>query len=465
MMPSGGGESRAEALATLAVIRHEMRTDARLSDWLARAEEEELSPAQRANVTEMKRTYTHATALPADLVAARSRAASRCEQAWRTQRADNDWQGHLPLLTEVIRLERQAAQALGQTLGLTPYDALLDVYEPGMGQERIDALFGDLEAFLPGMVDQAMGAQGSCIELQGPFAVEDQRALGLRMMKLVGFDFEHGRLDVSHHPFCGGVPRDVRMTTRYSEADFTESLMGVLHETGHAKYEQGLPHNWLDQPAGQARSMGVHESQSLLQEMQVCRGRAFLEHAAPALREAFAAQAQAQPGAFEVDNLAALYTRVSRSKIRVDADELTYPLHIMLRYRIETRLVDGSLEVADLPDAWDEGMQSLLGISTAGDYRDGCMQDVHWPSGALGYFPSYTLGAVMAAQLFAAAKRALGDVDAQIRAGEHGTLNAWLKENIWSRASLMDTDTLLRQATGASLSVDAFRAHLQQRYL
>jgi carboxypeptidase Taq len=280
----------------------------------------------------------------------------------------------------------------------------------------------------------------------------------------VGFDFSHGRLDVSHHPFCGGVPLDVRITTRYDEADFASSLMAVLHETGHGKYEQNLPAAWVDQPVGRARSMALHESQSLFQEMQVSRGRDFLTFAAPLIREAFPESATRAPEAFSPDNLHRLYTRVRPDFIRVDADEATYPCHVLLRYDLEQQLIAGTLPLPDLPDAWDAGLRALLGLSTGNDHRNGCLQDVHWPAGLFGYFPTYTLGALLAAQLFAAARRALPDLPTQLRTGDLTPLNTWLREAIWSRASLLPTDTLIESATGAPLGTAAFITHLRGRY-
>jgi carboxypeptidase Taq len=276
---------------------------------------------------------------------------------------------------------------------------------------------------------------------------------------------QRGRLDVSHHPFTGGVPNDVRVTTRYDEQDFTSGLMGTLHETGHAKYEQGRPSAWIEQPVGEPRGMSTHEGQSLLHEMQVSRSRAFMRFAAPHIAKAFPKAASAQPAAFTPENLARLVTRVERSKIRVNADEVTYPCHVLVRYDIERQLIDGTLTVKDIPDAWDAGMRELLQISTGDDYRDGCMQDVHWPAGAFGYFPTYTLGAMTAAQVFAAAETAIPDVREQIARGEFAKLNEFLSSKIWSVASLYTTDELMRRATGETLDPRHFEAHLRRRYL
>jgi carboxypeptidase Taq len=465
MMPTGGGDARAEALATLDGLVHELGTDPRIGDWLERASSAELGETERASVREMARVYRRATALPQELVEAQSRAQLRCEQAWRAQRRENDWAGHRPLLEEVVRHKRAEAALLSSRFELPAYDALMDAFEPGMSSERVDAIFDALESFLPGAMQEAIEKQQrrAPLPIVGPFEIAEQKALGMALMRAVGFDFEHGRLDTSHHPFCGGVPDDVRITTRYNEQDFTESLMGVLHETGHAKYEQGLPRALRDLPVGQARSMGVHESQSLFQEMQICRGLPFLTFAERFVREAFPVHAGSPT--LSAENLARLYTTVERGYIRVDADEVTYPLHVILRYRIERALISGTLEVRDIPDAWDEHMKRALGLSTAGNYQNGCMQDVHWPSGAFGYFPSYTLGALIAAQLFEAAAQQLPELPAQIERGEFEPLNAFLRERVWSAASLYDTSTLVARATGAALGPEAFIRHVKRRYL
>ncbi len=471
MMPEGGGEARAEALATLRVLIHGQATDPAMADLFGAADAEsaggQLSPWQMANLREMKRGWIRETCLPADLVEAASRAESRSEQAWRKMRAQNDWDGFRPLLHEVLARKREVAAALGDRLKLGPYDALLDGYEPGARAASTGRLFAELRAFLPDMISAIVERQLSepTIEIPGPFPIDRQRWLGMELMKRVGFDFQHGRLDASHHPFCGGVPRDVRITTRYDESDFTKSLMGVLHETGHAKYEQGLPSLWLDQPVGRARSMSIHESQSLFQEMQISRSGAFLDFSSSLVAEAFPAKAATHKAAFSAKNLQRLYTRVRPDFIRVDADEATYPCHIILRFEIEQALVSGEMEVADIPEAWDAGMQNLLGLHTAGNYKNGCMQDVHWPAGLFGYFPTYTMGALTAAQLFASVKSAIPDLTNLIAAGDFSAMNAWLRERIWARGSLLSTDDLLREATGQTLSAAAFKRHLQLRYL
>jgi carboxypeptidase Taq len=471
MMPEAAGHARADAMSALGVVVHEHLTAPQLNDWLAAAENEgtsgKLEPAQRANLREMKRLVRRASALPSKLVEASARAQMRCEQAWRKQRANNDWDGFAPLLTEVVKLKREAAAALGEALKTKPYDALLDEFEPYASSADIDRWFAELRQFLPGLIDRVIERQRSqSFEVpKGPFPRAAQEALGRKLMELVGFDMQRGRLDVSHHPFCGGVPTDVRVTTRYEDHDFSSGLLGILHETGHAKYEQGRPLAYLDQPVGQARGMSMHEGNSLLQEMQISRGREFLRFAAPHIATAFPEAVRAQPTAYTPENLARVFTRVERGKIRVGADEVTYPCHILLRYDLERDLIGGKLEVSDIPDAWDAGMRDLLHLSTKDDYRDGCMQDVHWPAGAFGYFPTYTLGAMTAAQLYEAAVRAHPSIPSMIEQGNFTTINAWLKDTIWSKASLLTTQELMHEATGKSLDPADFKRHLERRYL
>lgn len=471
MMPPAAGSDRADAVATLYGIRHQQYTHPQMGAWFETAHQEaragNLSEEQQANLREMHRVWQRIAALPQDLVEASKKAEAASEQAWRKLRAENDWKSFQPKLEAVVSLKKQVAAALGQALALSPYDALIDGFEPGMRCDQIDVLFADLGAFLPAFTEAVLEKQRhEPVEVPaGPFPAEAQRQLGLRLMKAVGFDMNHGRLDTSHHPFCGGVPADVRITTRYDETDFTTALMGVLHEAGHGKYEQGLPKQWTAQPAGASRGMAMHESQSLLQEMQVSRSLEFLTFAVPLMREAFGEVAARQPHAFSVESMARLATRVRRGFIRVDADEVTYPAHVILRYEIERKLFENHITVADIPEIWDARMQALLGLSTAGNDKNGCMQDVHWPAGLFGYFPSYTLGALTAAQLFAAARAALPNLGEEIARGEFGNLNGWLRKNVWSRGALVSGEEILRQATGQPLSTQAFKQHLQRRYL
>jgi carboxypeptidase Taq len=462
MMPSGGNGVRADQVATLGQIAHELLTSEETGALLeqAGAEAAKSGPWQVANLREMRRAYVHATALDAELVAAQARASARAEMIWREARARADFAMLRPALEEVLRLAREEAAAKAQALGLAPYDALLDGYEPGLTGAAIDLLLDPLAERLPELLEQVLTRQRAPLPTPGPFPAAAQKALGLRLMGALGFDFERGRLDESAHPFCGGVPDDVRMTARYDESDAASGLMAILHETGHALYNAGLPKAWRGQPVGRPLGMVAHESQSLLIEMQVCRSRPFLGYLAPLLRETFGVEG----AAFSADNLYRQAIRVARGFIRVDADEVSYPLHVVLRYRLEKALLADDLRVADLPGAWNEGMRALLGITPCDD-RQGCLQDIHWPGGAIGYFPCYTLGALMAAQLFQTLEARAPDAVAGIARGEFAPLLAWLRANIHEHGSLYDPQTLLSRLTGRPLELQPFLDHLHRRYL
>ena len=462
MMPPKGNQARADAMAEMDTLLHRMRAEPQLAGLIEQAQGETLDDWQRANLREIEREWRLSNALPETLVQAQSLAGARCEHAWRSQRHANDWPGFLENFREVLRLSREEAQRRADLSGLRPYDALLDKFEPGTTGAEVDRLFGDVQEWLPALVRQVRQRQSQLVVIKpiGPFPKPAQRALSLEVMQLLGFDFEAGRLDESSHPFSGGVPEDTRLTTRYREDNFVPSLMGTIHETGHARYEQGLPRAWLAQPVSQARSMGLHESQSLSLEMQLGLSEAFIGLLAPRLAAHFGAQP-----AFEHEALHRLLTRVEPGFIRVDADELTYAAHVILRYRIERALIEGDAHAEDIPALWDESMQALLEVDTRGNYRDGCMQDMHWSEGAFGYFPCYTLGAMYAAQWFATIRRAHPDLDARIGRADFSPVFDWLRDHIWSQGSRWITDELSRRASGEPLNTAHFRRHLEARYL
>jgi len=465
MMPSGGAEARSEQLAALDVTAHEMLTDPRVGELLDAAEDgaDGLDSWQQANLAEMRRQWRHATAVPSALVEALTRATKQCEMVWREAKPASDFARVKPYLGEVLRLVREEAAAKGEALGLSPYDALLDQFEPGMRAERVTRTFDDLAAFLPGFLDDVLrhqAARPAPERPQGPFPQAKQEALAAQLMHTMGLETAHSRLDTSSHPFTGGVPDDIRITTRWDEQDFTTGAMAVIHETGHALYERGLPKEWRRQPVGEARGMALHESQALLAEMQVSRGEHFLRHAAPVMREAFGGSG----AAWEADNLHRLATRVEPGYIRVDADEVTYPAHVILRYRLETALISGDMPLDELPGAWNAGMRELLGITPPED-RLGCLQDIHWFDGGWGYFPTYTLGAIAAAQLYRSACTAEPGIPAYLERGDVSPLLSWLRAHVHALGSSLSTDEILRRATGRGLDVEAFKGHLRERYL
>jgi len=464
MMPEGGHGARAEQLAALGVVGHQLLTDEATGNLLEKAEGSvELDAWQRANLAEMRRLYIHATALSPDLVEAMSKANSAAESAWRVARPAGDFKAVQKQLETVFALVREAAQAKAEKLGVTPYEALMDEHEPGNRIKDIDPIFDNYGAFLPDFLERVLERQArepAPIQPKGPFPIEKQKALGERIMERIGFDFRHGRLDTSLHPICGGVPDDLRITTRYAEDQVASALMGIIHETGHAMYERNLPEQWRFQPVGSARGMALHESQSLLVEMQASRSPEFCAYLSPILNQTF----PGNEAAFAPENLQRLYSRVARGFIRVDADEVTYPAHVILRYRLEQALIAGDLKVADIPGAWNEGMKALLGIVPPND-REGCLQDIHWFDGGIGYFPCYSLGAMTAAQFYAAACLADPAIPLAIGKGDFGPLMAWLKPNVHERGSSMSTPEIVTAATGGPLDVEVFKTHLKRRYL
>lgn len=463
MMPPGGAEPRSEQLALMRVMHHEMMTRPDIADLLDAAEAmPQLDAWQQANVAEMRRAQVHATAVPADLVEASSKACSACETIWREAKRDSDFEAVRPALDHVLALTREIGAAKSAKLGCSLYDALLDEYEPGGKAAGIDPIFDDYAAFLPEFLGQVLEHQKSAspiLQPEGPFDVAIQDRLTRQLAEAVGFSFTSGRLDESAHPFSTGYKGDSRITVRYDTEDFAPGLMAVLHECGHAMYEQGLPDAWRHQPVGEALGMSTHESQSLIIEMQACRSAEFLGWLAPLLRRSFG-----EAPALSDDNLRRLYLKVQPDFIRVDADEVTYPAHVILRYRLEKALLAGDMTVADLPGAWNDGMQALLGV-TPPDHARGCMQDIHWYDGAWGYFPTYTLGAMTAAQLFQAAVAADPDIPAALGRGEFTPLMSWLRIHVHSLGSQVSAARIVEDATGRGLDPDAFKSHLKRRYL
>ncbi len=377
-------------------------------------------------------------------------------------RKQSDFNAFAPHLEEVVSLTRDKANLLGQALGLAPYDALIDEFSPGLTCAEIDQIFVVLGRRLPGLIQKAIVAQSTIptLPVTGRFTATQQRQLALEVMKALGFPFDRGRLDESEHPVTGGVPGDIRVTTRFDVNDPFPGLMGILHETGHAMYDFGLPEAWLSQPVGHDRGMAMQESQSLLLEMVIGRSRPFMRYLKPVMERIFGV---AGPE-WEVDNLYRHLNRVQRGFIRIDADELTYPLHIMLRFELEKAILADDLKVKDLPEAWNAGMEQRLGLRPAND-AEGCLQDVHWAVGSFGYFPSYALGAVMAGQLHESLRNERPHLDDELAAGQFEGLFGWLKENVHGLAASVSTPELVKNATGKPLSASAWLRYVETKYL
>ena len=465
MMPPGAIEGRSEQLAALEELSHEILTSPATGDLIAAAKDDPsgLSEWQAANLREMERAYIRANAIPSDLLTASTKANAMCQHAWQKARKESDFNAVKGHLAEVLRLQREIGQVVGEALGLQPYDALLDQFDPGATGATIDRLFAPVREALPDLIRRATERQANApkaIALEGPFPQQRQEKLCRMLLTKLGFDFDHGRLDVSAHPFSGGSYGDVRVTTRFEDSTFLPSLMATIHEGGHALYEQGRPHDWWKQPVGLARGMAVHESQSMIIELQAGKNEHFLSFLLPLIRAEFAGEGEA----WSDENLRRIALRVAPGFIRVDADELTYPAHILVRYELERAMIAGDLAIDDLPAAFNAAVKQYLGLDVPDDRR-GCLQDIHWHGGAFGYFPAYLAGAMIASQLFDGARTANAEIEPSLGRGEFSPLVTWLRANIHSKASLLPRDDLIEAATGSPPGADHYLRHLERRYV
>jgi carboxypeptidase Taq len=457
-MPRHGGTHRGDQMALLARLGHEMTTAPRVGELLASVAGDKLDEVQAANVREVRRGYERAVKVPAALVEELARVTTVAQGAWRDARKASDFALFRPHLERIVQLLREKADAIGH--GGNRYDALLDEYEPGATAAGVTRVFASLRAELVPLL-KAIADSGRTPDrtlLTREFPLDRQRVFGEAASAALGFDFESGRLDVSAHPFCCTVgPGDCRITTRYSERQFNESFFGVLHETGHAIYEQNLPREHAGTPAGQATSLGIHESQSRLWENQVGRSRPFWEHFLPR-----AAQTFPSLRGVSLDAWMFAINDVQPSFIRVEADETTYNLHIILRFEIEQAMLSGDLQVADLPGAWDAAFEAMFGLRPP-DAARGCLQDIHWSFGGLGYFPTYTLGNLYAAQLMNAARKALPGLDDDFRRGDFARLRGWLNENVHRPGGVYRAEELCRRVTGSGLDHRPLMAYLREK--
>jgi carboxypeptidase Taq len=464
MMPRGSADVRGEQLAALETEHHALLTTPKVARLLERAEAgaSQLEDWPRANLREMRRQRDHAIATPPSLISRLAKATARAEVFWVEAKKANDFKLLAPHLEEVVHLVRDKAALLGQARALAPYDALVDEFTPGISTADIDTIFKALSRRLPSLINQAIEVQAAHapMQLSGKFSVARQRSLALDVLKALGFPFDRGRLDESEHPFTEGVPGDIRVTTRFDLSDPFSGLLGAVHETGHAMYDLGLPLKWRDQPVGRDRGLALEESQSLLFEMNLCRSRPFVKYLRPLLEKYL----QVSGPEWQEANLYRLLIRVRRSCIRMDADELTYPVHIMLRYELEKKILEGSLPVADLPEAWNANLEQRLSIRPPNDV-EGCLQDIHWAVGHFGYFPSYALGAVIAGQLHEAMRAAHPALDEEIASGQFGGVMDWLRDNVHGIGARLPIQELIKQATGKPLTAAAYLRYLESKYL
>ncbi|HEX3146912.1 MAG TPA: carboxypeptidase M32 [Gemmataceae bacterium] len=463
-MPHNGSTFRGDQMALVARLTHEMTTHPHVGECLATIESSSLVQDADAptaiNVRELRRAYDRAVKLPKELVEEIARVTTQAQQVWQEARAKNDFPAFLPWLERIVALKRREADAVG--FKEHPYDALLDEYEPGMRSSEVRAVFAALSAELVPLI-AAIGESKQTPRrdvLEADYPVEVQQALVREAAAGIGFDFEAGRLDVTTHPFCSGIgPGDCRITTRFNPRFFNEAFFGVLHEAGHGIYEQGLPTEHFGTPLGSYCSLGIHESQSRLWENQVGRGRPFWTHFFPKAKKAFPAALTR----VSLDEFLFAINGVRPSLIRVEADEATYNLHIILRFELELALLTGDLQPKDVPTAWNERFRTMFGL-TPPDDRQGCLQDIHWSMGGLGYFPTYTLGNLYAAQLMDACRAQLPSLEEDFTRGEFGQLKSWLNDKVHKPGRSYRSDELCRRVTGNGLQHGPLIAYLREKY-
>ena len=459
MMPEGGTPARSKQLSTLSSIRHDMVTDDETGELLDELDGTDLTDERAAVVREVRREYERADAVPVELVEEISETGSEALQAWEAAKAEDDFEAFAPYLKKHVELKRKYAEQIDPDRD--PYEVLFEEFEPCLSMDRAETILEELRDTLVPMIDAIRESDANLAvdTFEGHFPEADQEALARDALELVGYDFDRGRLDVSSHPFTSGNQFDCRVTTRFDESDPLGAVGSTIHEYGHAQYNLGLPQEHFATPLGESRDLSVHESQSRLWENHVGRSRAFWEQFLPVFQEHFPDTADAT-----VEEAYEAFNQVYEDNfIRVEADELTYHLHIIVRFEIERDLIRGDLAVEDVPDVWNDKYEEYLGIRPETD-SEGCLQDIHWSHGNFGYFPTYSLGSVMAAQLFKAAERDIDDLDAKISEGDFEDLQAWLGENVHQHGSRYETNELVKRATGEEFSADAFTDDVEAKY-
>lgn len=464
-MPRGGAWARGEEIAALAEVEIDLIGSDAARDEIAEAEAMAgaLEPEERADVREMRRQWAHAAAPPKDLQVAKARLTQQLRAIWTNAKPANDFASFAGPFAALILIIREIAAAKADALGTSLYGAMLDEYDPGVGEAMIDPIFDELAVFLPPLIAEVREHQAAWPRpIPFPSAPAERQAILARELALaVGHDPDHFRIDAAPHPFSvPHSPGDVRFTTRYDERNITFSVHATLHEAGHAMYEHNLPRSLAFKPVGQARGMTVHESQSLSLEMLAGRSREFLGFLAPIMGQCLGGD----PGAWSFANVLGAWRRLDDGHVRVEADELSYPLHVILRYRLEKALLSGGLAVADLPGAWNELAMKLLGRAPP-DHAHGVLQDIHWSAGYFGYFPNYAMGSMLAAQLFETATAEDAGILPALGQGDFAPYFAWVRPRVHERASLVNFATLVEDATGGPLSAEAYKRHVRRRYL
>ncbi|WP_410765742.1 carboxypeptidase M32 [Haloferax sp. DFSO60] len=458
VMPDEGTPARSQQMSTLSALSHELLTDDEFGDLLDEVEASDLTDEQADVVRELRRDYERAARVPSELVEQISAASSEAIPSWKEAKAEDDFSTFAPHLEKHVELKRQYAEYIDPDRD--PYEVLFEDYEPCLPLEQAEEILAEVREVLVPMIADI---RDSDVELavdafEGEYPADEQEELARDALSTLGYPWERGRLDTAPHPFSSGTQFDARVTTRYDESDPLGSLFSTIHEFGHALYTLGLPDEHYGTPLGESRNLSVHESQSRLWENHVGRSHGFWEHFMPTFTEHFPDIDATVEEAYEAANQV-----YEDNFIRVEADELTYHLHIVIRFELERALISGNLDVEDVPEAWNDKYEEYLGIRPETD-TEGCLQDIHWAYGNFGYFPTYSLGSIMAAQLFASASEDIDDLDEKIAAGEFGDLREWLRENIHQRGRRYETNDLVKLATGEDFAADDFLSYVEAKY-
>jgi len=465
-MPSGAEDARINQRIAISGAIQRMISDPQLAAQLdeAEAQADQLSPDDRRNLQLMRHGWIHEASLPADLAAEQARLEAEGDVLHTNNYKSGDWDKMKDWYQKSFDIMREVGASKKDALGVSSvYEALLDQFSPGMRVAVVEKAFADISKALPDMIQQAHAIQSAApapLPLKGPFSEEKQMILNNIASAALGFDFKRGRLDaIKGHPSSGGAPDDNWITAQCYDDNFFPSFYSAVHESGHGLYEQTLPLSWRGQPAGQALGMAIHESQSRIMEVQAGITPEFIGWLSQQAQKVFGSDPS-----LTADNLQRLIQRTEPSFVRVDADEMTYPMHVILRFELEKAMIEGSLSVTDLPDAWSAGMEKKLGVRPSNNAQ-GCMQDIHWPTGTVGYFPAYTLGDMLAAQFFAAAQKQYPDIRKNLGKGDFTQLRGWLRDNVHSKGSLLSAEDMIINATGEPLNAQHYLNHFNQRYL
>ncbi|MFW5964223.1 MAG: carboxypeptidase M32 [Natronomonas sp.] len=455
MMPEGGTPARSKQRGAISAVAHDILVDDDVAENLDDLEDADLPAEEAAVVREIRRQHERKARVPTDLVTEISEATSDAHPVWQEAKANDDWDTFAPTVERLLELKREYAEHIDPDAD--PYEVLFADYEPYIDLETAERVLENLRERLVPLIDEIRDSEVDLYSVDGTFPEDQQMELAREALETLDYDFEHGRIDTAPHPFSSGTQFDARVTTRFDESDPLDSLGSTIHEFGHATYTQGLRQDAYGSPLGEHRGLTVHESQSRLWENHVGRTEPFWELFVPRFNDQYGTDLTARQ-AYEAANQV-----YEDNLIRVEADELTYHLHIILRFEIERDLLAGDLAVEEVPAVWNDKMEEYLGVRPDAD-GEGCLQDIHWSHGSFGYFPTYSLGSVLAAQLYDAAASDIGDLDSQVRAAEFDALHEWLTDNVHSHGQRYTTDDLVEEATGEPFTADYFLEYAESKF-